>query len=255
MFYRVFVTVLMVQSLAWGQSGRFVSVYYSEGNVLMSLGGTGPFWSTAANVAVTPGSIMKTSSDSWAEVRLEDGSIIRVAPDSELVFEEVGISPAGERVTAMSLNSGEAEFRIKRHSGNLFQLKAATKTIKPASSSKFRVSANSMLPLKVVVRKGKVEVYGSGAAPEFLLKAKQTLAQSPNLSTFAVGPGDPRDALERWSRKRDDHLVDRYWTASDLRPYCQRDPDQCNEYKDLQPKSEPHTRSAAPPDHSYKPPL
>src|SRR5436305_13305285 len=63
---------------------RIVRISYVEGDVRLDNGHG--YESATMNVPVTEGNWLQTGRDGWAEVQLEDGSLIRLAPDSLIAF-------------------------------------------------------------------------------------------------------------------------------------------------------------------------
>ena len=67
---------------------RIVRISYVEGDVRLDSGQG--YESATMNVPLTERDWLQTGSDGWAEVQLEDGSLIRLAPDSVIVVHATG---------------------------------------------------------------------------------------------------------------------------------------------------------------------
>src|SRR5262249_662330 len=65
---------------------RIVRISYVDGEVRIDHGSG--YESASMNVPVTEHNWLQTRSDGWAEVQLEDGSLIRLAPDTVIAFTE-----------------------------------------------------------------------------------------------------------------------------------------------------------------------
>src|SRR6476660_3832727 len=69
---------------------RIVRLSYVDGQVRLDNGHG--YESATMNVPLTERDWLQTGSDGWAEVQLEDGSLIRLAPKTEMPFPEQGRS-------------------------------------------------------------------------------------------------------------------------------------------------------------------
>jgi len=92
---------------------RIVRISYVEGDVKLDNGHG--YESATMNVPLTERNWLQTGSDGWAEVQLEDGSLIRLAPDSVIVFTQLARASSGATLTTVDLDQGEAEFKIKKN--------------------------------------------------------------------------------------------------------------------------------------------
>src|SRR5260370_31142654 len=133
---------------------RIVRISYVNGEVRMD---SGHGWENVTmNVPVTERNWLQTRSDGWAEVQFEDGSLLRLAPDSQVIFTELGRFSSGGTVTTIDLDQGEAEFKIKGHDDSDFRVTVKNKAIVLVHSGTFRVTSTNADPMEVAVFKGEV---------------------------------------------------------------------------------------------------
>ena len=88
-------------------------ISYVEGDVRLDNGHG--YESATMNVPLTERNWLQTGHDGWAEVQLEDGSLIRLAPDSVIAFTQLARASSGATLTTVDLDQGEAEFKVTKH--------------------------------------------------------------------------------------------------------------------------------------------
>src|ERR1700743_1809665 len=138
---------------------------------------------------------------------MEDGSMIRVSPDTVIAFTGLGRSNSGATSTNIDLDQGEAEFTILKSSGSDFQLPVRNKTIPVVTSGWFRVTSTNDDPTEVAVRKGHVSIHDPASGEDVAVKKNETFALNPaDLSQYALDQGTEPDELDEWSNQRDQSL-------------------------------------------------
>src|SRR5438270_6796903 len=105
---------------AQDSQARIVRISYVDGQVRIDRGQG--YENATMNVPITERDWLQTRSDGWAEVQFENGSLVRLAPDTVIAFTELGRLSSGATVTTVDLDQGEAEFKIARQDGNEFQV-------------------------------------------------------------------------------------------------------------------------------------
>jgi FecR protein len=184
---------------------RIVRLSYAEGTVELATDrGTG---NATINVPITEGNRLSTNSNGWAEVQLEDGSTVRIAPSTQLTFTELGRAASGSTLTTVDLDQGEAEFKVSRQNDDKFAVTARNKTVLVKHSGHFRVTSLVRSPLEIVVFKGEVSVGDSNSGQQVAVKKGETFAlDALDLSHYALNKQTEKDELDRWSEQRDESL-------------------------------------------------
>ncbi|HEY2499734.1 MAG TPA: DUF6600 domain-containing protein [Candidatus Angelobacter sp.] len=186
-------------------NARIVRISYVEGDVRLDNGHG--YESATMNVPLSEHNWLQTGTDGWAEVQLEDGSMIRLAPDTVIAFTELGRLSSGGTVTTVDLDQGEAEFKIIKHDDSDFQVTVKKNTIAPINSGSFRVTSINSDPLELAVWKGQVSVRDGESGNEVAVKKGETFVIDPNDSArYALDNRADADQLDQWSKQRDDAL-------------------------------------------------
>jgi hypothetical protein len=184
---------------------RIVRISYVEGEVRLDNGHG--YESATMNVPLTERNWLQTGSDGWAEVQLEDGSLIRLAPDSVIAFTQLARTSSGATLTTVDLDQGEAEFKVTKHDDGDFNVTVKKNTIALTHSGSFRVTSTNANPLEVAVWKGEVGVSDTDNGGEVAVKKNETFVLDPNdVARYALDKGVDSDDLDQWSTQRDDFL-------------------------------------------------
>lgn len=207
LIFALFFTLFALTSFAYADSqARIVRLSYADGDVQLAHHGSG-FENATLNVPIVEGDQLRVGSNGWAEIEFEDGSTIRLAPESTIIFSELRLLSSGGTATSVDVDQGEAEFKVNRHDQGEFQVTARNKTIVLKHSSRFRVTTLNSDPLEVVVWKGEVGVQDRNAGQEVQVKKKETFAQDLlDPSRYDLEKGAESDGLDQWSAQRDEYL-------------------------------------------------
>jgi FecR protein len=184
---------------------RIVRISYIEGEVRLDNGNG--YENATMNVPVTEHNWLQTRSDGWVEVQLEDGSLVRLAPDTVIAFTELSRLSSGGTLTTIDLDQGEAAFKIAKHDGSDFQVTVKNKTIALTRTGSFRVTNTNANPMEIVVWSGEVSVRDPESGGEVTVGKNETFVLDPtDVGRYALDKGAETDGLDQWSKQRDDYL-------------------------------------------------
>jgi ferric-dicitrate binding protein FerR (iron transport regulator) len=192
------------EAIATSQA-RIVRLSYAEGSVQLAT--DNGVENATVNVPLTEGTRLSTSSNGWAEVQLEDGSTIRLAPSTAVNFTELGRSSSGSTLTTIDLDGGEAEFNVSRRHDNEFAVTVRNKTVLLDHSGRFRITSTVQDPLELVVFKGEVKVKDPDSGDQVAVKKDETFSLDPeDPAHYALDKEAEADELDNWSQQRDEAL-------------------------------------------------
>jgi FecR protein len=99
--------VLAIPSFADSQA-RIVRLSQVDGDVRIDRNSGGGFEKAFLNLPITQGMMVKTGFDGRAEVELEDGSAIRMTPNTVISFPDLSLRDSGGKVSTVNLQEGTA---------------------------------------------------------------------------------------------------------------------------------------------------
>src|ERR1043165_8759382 len=148
---------------------RIVRLSLVEGSVQVDRG-QGPE-KAIMNMPVTQGMKLETGDEGRAEIEFENGTTLRLAPQTNAEFPELSLRSSGTRVTAVQVNSGTAYFNI-HHKDDDFHVLFAGREINVDHSVHFRLDLANGKP-EVAVFNGELELKGD---KNVKVKKNETLA-------------------------------------------------------------------------------
>ena len=196
--------LLLVPPTARADSkARIVRLSYVDGNAQIDRGEGQGFEKAIMNMPVIQGAKISTSdAGAKAEVELEDGSAVRLTPETRIAFPELGLRDSGQRITSVDVLKGTAYFNVRKHAGD-FRVTAGGQQLEIPDNTEFRVSATNQR-IELAVYKGEVKV--PSASKEIKVKKNETLALDvADLSQETVAKGISSDPYDDWNHERDQY--------------------------------------------------
>ena len=99
---------LLIGSASAESKARIVRLSEVQGSVQMDRGTGDGFDKTFLNMPVVEGSLLKTADDGRAEIEFEDGSTLRIVPNSEVEFTRLSLGDDGQKMSTILLTAGMA---------------------------------------------------------------------------------------------------------------------------------------------------
>jgi hypothetical protein len=127
------------------------------------------FENAFANLPITQGTQLRTSSNGRAEIEFEDGSSMRLAPNTSIEFSRLGRNDSGKRVSQVQLVKGLAY--VDWLGKDDFNLNFSRESISLDHAAHFRLDATSQAA-DLAVFKGDVDV--NGPAGKLVVEKKKT---------------------------------------------------------------------------------
>jgi FecR protein len=155
------------------------------------------------NLPIMQGEKLQTKSDGRAEVEFEDGSTLRITPDTVIEFPQLSLRDSGAKVSAVHLQEGIAYVNFAGAKGDEFTLTFAHEKIAIAQAAHLRLEVADVTAT-VAAFKGDVRVEGDSG----------TVAVSKNrTATFDLTNGDRStlakdvepDPFDAWDKQQDQY--------------------------------------------------
>ena len=145
---------------AFGESqARIVRLSDVQGTVQIDKNTGLGFESAFLNLPITHGTQLKTGNNGRAEVEFEDGSTLRLAPNSTVQFSTLGSTDSGKHLSTIDLVEGMAYVNWLGKSGDQINLNFSREKVSLEHAAHFRITASTDTS-KLAVFKGDVDVEG-----------------------------------------------------------------------------------------------
>ncbi|MGO4514771.1 FecR domain-containing protein [Terriglobus sp. 2YAB30_2] len=202
----LFVVVCGVIGLAGQQSApapgmRAARLSLVQGNVQVLYGDNTQIGEAQANLPLIEGQRIVTADDGQAEIEFEDGSIVRLTPQSALTLVRMN-TDQGKYLTQLSLDQGMAYFELRIADQNGYFLKAGTASLTPVENSSFRVSLDQA-PVEVAVMQGSLHVEREGGYSANIRTGEQFEPDAADSGRYFLSKSVRQDSWDNWNEERD----------------------------------------------------
>jgi hypothetical protein len=223
----VLAAAFLVVSASAESKARIVRLSEVVGTVQIDRATGDGFDKAFINLPVIEGCKLKTGKDGRAEVEFEDGSALRLAPESEVDFTRLALGDEGQKLNTVQLVSGTVYANLhpknvnsKSKTGDQFVLNFASESVTVSEAAHFRVElaeANATVAvfkgkLNATSPAGQVEVAERHSATLALAKDDMANDDPARKATFAIAKNYEAEPSDAWDRQQTDYH-DRYASA------------------------------------------
>jgi hypothetical protein len=157
------------------------------------------FENAFVNLPITQGTQIRTRDRGRAEIEFEDGSSLRLAPNSAIEFSTLGLNDSGGRISSVKLTEGMAYVNWLGKSGDRFDLNFSRETVSLDRAAHFRVDASPSVA-NLAVFKGDVNVDGP-AGKVAVQKKKMASFDTSQDDKYTLANNIPDAALDSWDKE------------------------------------------------------
>ncbi len=209
----VLAAAFLVVSASAESKARIVRLSEVEGKVQIDRAAGDGFDKAFINLPVIEGSRLKTGKDGRAEVEFEDGSALRLAPDSEVAFTRLALGDGGQKLSTVQLVSGTLYANLHSKKGDEFLLNFARESLTLSETAHFRVELADAAAT-IAVFKGKLSATSPSGQFEVAEKHSATidLSAPAQKDTFVIAKNYEVEPSDAWDRQQNDYH-DRYASA------------------------------------------
>lgn len=208
---------LLTGSAAAESKARIVRLSEVQGDVQMDRGDG--FEKAFLNMPVIEGSRLKTGDEGRAEIEFEDGSALRIVPNSEISFTHLALDDDGRKLSTVQFSEGTLYANIHGQKGDHFTVNFGSENITLAEPAHFRIDLNNDEAV-LAVFKGKLDVNGQSGPVE--VSEKHSATFDVHSDRYEVAKNFEKDPYDDWDKQQSEYH-DRYGnvqTAQVSSPYA-----------------------------------
>lgn len=190
---------------------RIVRLSYIEGDVQLDRGDGGGYIRAFLNMPLVEGASLWTKEDARAEIEFEDGSTVRLVPDSIVYFSELRLRSDGSRATALELKDGSGYFNVKKQDHDTFRVTADLREVALEKNSEFRMMRDLRRQppeLSVAVIKGEVRFVTEDGQRIAVKKNETITVDFEDAGRYFLAKGIAEEAHDYWNREREADRVE-----------------------------------------------
>ena len=183
---------------------RAVRLSNVVGSVQILTGSETQFSQAYPNMPLMQGSTLKTGEDGRAEIQLEDGSVVRLTPNSSAAMSVLSRDSSGNTNSAVDLLTGLAYVEMKGTAKQRFVVHfAGIDEVVSSAPVKFRVKLDSN-PAELAVLAGTAHLSAGAASSSIDVRANETVRFDPGSSSpFLLAQTVDPDSWDQWNADRD----------------------------------------------------
>ncbi|MGE5207589.1 MAG: FecR domain-containing protein, partial [Chlamydiota bacterium] len=192
----VFVCGLFTISALADTQVRIVRLSDLDGDVQIDHG-TG-YEKALRNMPITQGVKLWTKAGGLAEVEFEDGSTVRLTPNTIVEFPQLLLHDSGAKVSTVAVSQGTAYFNIGKQKKDEFTVDIGGQHTAIKDAATFRVNREDT-QAKLSVTKGELDV--QGPAGDAKVAKNHTLNINLSGQTYEVAKGVVPDQYDKWNKQ------------------------------------------------------
>src|ERR1700680_3679832 len=151
------------------------------------------------NLRITQGAQVRTHDRGRAEIEFEDGSTLRLTPNTTVEFSSLGLKDSGKRVSVINLVEGMAYVNWLGKSGDEFSMNFSHEKISLDHPAHFRVQASPEIA-KLAVFKGNVDV-DAPTGKVMVEKKKTATFDAADNDKYTLAKNVEEGPLDSWDKE------------------------------------------------------
>jgi hypothetical protein len=190
---------LLALPAAADSQARIVRLSDVQGTVQIDKNSGLGFESAFVNLPITQGTELRTRENGRAEIEFEDGSTLRLTPNTAVEFSTLGLSDEGKRVSTVDLVQGKAYVNWLGKSGDEFTLNASREKVELKQPAHFRVASSSSL-VEIASFKNDLDMVSPSGTVKVEKKKMVTFDVNDNDKT-ALAKDFEEDRYDEWDKQ------------------------------------------------------
>ncbi|HTC76758.1 MAG TPA: DUF6600 domain-containing protein [Edaphobacter sp.] len=164
------------------------------------------------NMPLAEGARLTTGEDGQAEVEFEDGSVVRLTPNSSLGLTALSIDPAENFHTQMTVLHGLVYAELRASSKYFYVVDAGGALVSPVANARIRINLDQP-PATISVFNGTVQIEHASTPQADGYKKDVGAGESltgdvSDSSQYSVSQSVEQDSWDEWNRGRDQARAD-----------------------------------------------
>ncbi len=181
---------------------RIVRLSAVEGSVEIDRHTGQGFEKAILNMPITRGTLLRTG-EGKAEVEFEEGTVVRLAPDAQVDFQQLSLRSSGARVSTLAVDQGTVYVNYRSRKDDEFTVAVGGRDISLRKSVHFRVDVSAE-EVKLAVRDGQLELAGSDGTMKVKKDETATLDFRDN-GRYVLANGFAPSDYDQWDRDRENY--------------------------------------------------
>jgi uncharacterized membrane protein YgcG len=190
------------QDAAVDQQHGVARISIVQGDVNVKRGDNGELVAAVTNAPLMAQDHLQTSPGSRAEVELDYGNLVRLAPNTDIGFADLQY-----RRYQIQLGAGTVVYRVLRNSNAQTEIDTPSIAVRPALEGEYRISVLDDGTTQITVRSGQAEIFSPRGSQALTAGHTILVRGNPSDPEFQQGYEIARDQFDDWCANRDRDLL------------------------------------------------
>src|SRR5437870_5544214 len=169
------------------------------------------------NLPITEGAKLKAGAEGRAEVEFEDGSTLRLTPDTVVEFPQLSLRDSGTRVSTVNVVQGTAYVNFTASKNDEFTLHFGRETLGLSKASHLRIEVGDT-DATVAIFSGEAQVEGPAGTVE-IAKKQTARFDFANKDESTVAKNLEEHPFDQWDKEQEKYHQ-RYSASNSYSPYA-----------------------------------
>src|SRR5438309_292211 len=202
--------LLALPAMASSQA-RIVRLSDVEGTVQIDRDAGQGYERAFLNMPIVQGTKLWTKEDGRAEVEFEDGTVVRIVPNTKINFSELSLRDSGGKLNTLNLQEGTAYVNFEGKKDDEFVINFGRESARLTHPAHFRVEMDDA-EATLAVLKGSVDLQGPSGSFEVGKKQTATFDLADN-DRHEIAKNFEQDPYDNWDKQQAQYH-DRYFNNS-----------------------------------------
>jgi hypothetical protein len=194
----IMISALLSLSALADSQARIVRLSDVQGAVQINKNSGLGFENAFLNLPVTQGTQLRTRDNGRAEIEFEDGSTLRLTPNTTVEFSTLGLSDAGKRTSAVNLLEGRAYVNWLGKGGDVFTVNFSNEKVELTQAAHLRIATSSSAA-EVANFKSAIQVVGPAGSVN--LDKKKMISFDSDSDNPPVAKNVKESPYDEWDKQ------------------------------------------------------
>jgi hypothetical protein len=190
------------RDFAADQQHGVARIRLAQGDVNVKRGDSGELTGAIMNAPLLSRDHLETNAGSRAEVELDAGLMVRLAPDTDVAFANLAYQRS-----QLQLGIGTLILRVLRNGPSQVEIDTPSVAFRPVSEGDYRIAVFDNGTSQITVRAGQIEMAGPRGSQIVNVGQSMLVRGDASDPEFQPAPAGPRDQFDEWSAARDAELL------------------------------------------------
>jgi hypothetical protein len=214
----IFALIALATPLFADSQARIVRLSNVQGNVQIDRRTGDGFEAALENLPVLQGTRIATKDDGRVEIEFEDGSTVRLAPNTSVEFTRLSLRDSGGKNTELEVSEGTAYFNINPGKRDDFVVDVGHRSVNLERAARFRATVDQSRA-RIAVSHGQVDLSAPGSDTVSISKGRTASFDLLDQDNYDVAHEYEEGPYDSWNDDLDEYHARNFRHTTGEIPY------------------------------------